>query len=299
MHQVFAAARVWQLEHIDRLPNHAKVTAHRIFGVERWRKILASCESHKFKNLEDGRDNLLQLCYETLQTSGFKDSPTDETRTLANMELASIVYVDEQIYKMENWPIYVANKKDPKSLVGIEQHFDVVLEYDDALCIRYIGTIDGLVLNRNRGDRLTLDENKTANRIGDGWQLSFDMSNQITGYCGASTTVFGFPVFHSRVTGLKIKPTNRGEDCVPIEPVSRNAESIRLWGGWVRHTVQEYERYVGDYENAPRYTHSCMRYFRPCALLSFCADTPEGRSEQFDQMVPADLSPSERAVQDV
>jgi hypothetical protein len=107
-------------------------------------------------------------------------------------------------------------------------------------------------------------------------------------------------VLRSRVTGLRIKPANKGEDVYPFEPIPRTRESIWRWGTWVREMVETYEKDKDNFEYATRYTHSCQRFFRPCSLLAFCADSPEGRQEAWTvDMVPAELSPSERAVQDV
>jgi hypothetical protein len=123
------------------------------------------------------------------------------------------------------------------------------------------------------------------------------MRHQVTGYCAASTSVFGFRVLKSRVTGLKIKPTNRGDDVYAFEPIERTEDAIQHWATWVREMAETYERYKDDFENATRLTHSCNRYFRPCSLLTFCSDTADGRQIAFhQQMVKAEPSPSERSV---
>lgn len=293
MHQVFAAIRIWQLDKHQRLPKHALVTATRIFGLSRWKAALSEVD----KSLDD-REQLLQLAFAILHSSGFYDDPADNIRTLGNMEMACIVYVDEAIPKMDNWPIWVADKKNPNCAVGIEQVFDVMLAYDDNRTIRFIGTIDGLVLDEYRERRPTLDENKTASRLDDGWINSFDMSHQVTGYIASASIAFGFPIWHSRITGLKVKPTHKGED-VYVKTVKRDAAMVAHWASWVRYSVDLFEIYENDWENAPRFTHSCNRYFRPCSMLSFCADTAEGRKEQWEQMVPNEGSPSERAVREI
>jgi hypothetical protein len=105
-------------------------------------------------------------------------------------------------------------------------------------------------------------------------------------------------MWHARVYGVKIKPTYKGEDVV-IESVDRNNESIAHWAHWVRVCVDTFDMYKDEYEYAPRFTHACNRFFRPCSLIPFCADTPQGRKEQFEQMVDASMSPSERAIEDV
>ncbi len=45
MHQVFAAVRIWQLEHRQGLKRHAKVTAERIFGAKRWKECCKQMDS--------------------------------------------------------------------------------------------------------------------------------------------------------------------------------------------------------------------------------------------------------------
>jgi len=295
MHQVYAAVRIWQLANIQGLPQHAKVVANRIFGKERWEKCNTGLAAG------DDREILLQICFEVLHSSEWFDDPSDDVRTMANMELSAIKYVDERLPYMENWPIYVESNKNPRCMVGIEQVFDVVLEYDDGKEIRYIGTIDGLV-QKASAKKWYLDENKTAARLDAGWRAKWDLYHQITGYCASSTSVFGFPVFNSRVTGAKVKPTGKGEDIIAVEPLARTPEQIYRWASWLRSTAETFEKYKDNYawEHADRYTHSCNRYFRPCALIPFCNDTEEGRRIAFDtQMVDADPSPSERAVMEM
>jgi hypothetical protein len=293
MHEMFGAVRVWQLSEVQKLPDHAQYTGKRLFGAGRWNKCWKHCMSHT-----DQREQLLELCFAILSSGGWKDDDNDRTRTMTNMELATIVYVDERFYGFENWPIYVEDEKNPQSMVGIEQVFDVTLTYEDGKEIRYIGTIDGCIIKAATNQHY-LDENKTAVRLGQGWRDTFDMKHQITGYCAASTSVFGFRILKSRVTGLRIGQGSKAEDVYPFEPLERTWDSIQHWGTWVREMVETYEKYKDDFENATRYTHSCNRYFRPCSLLSFCADSPEGRQVAFSEsMVDAEPSPSERAVGD-
>jgi hypothetical protein len=292
MHQVFATIRIWQLHHVDGLPKHADATGSRIFGYRRWHDVVDHSEA--LKN-SAGRDELLQLCFDVLESSGWEDDPDDKVRTMENMQLATICYTDECLKKMENWPIYVEDEKNPFSFVGIEQVFDVVITFADGKEVRFIGTVDGLVHHLRWSRAPVLDENKTASRLDAGWRAKWELSHQITGYCMCASVLFGFPVVRSRVTGVKIKPTG-GEDVYVVEPLVRDAETFYNWGVWFRHTVDMYEQYRDNYEASPRYTHSCNRYFRPCALIPFCGDSVEGRKEQFEEMAPAHKSPSERAV---
>jgi hypothetical protein len=239
---------------------------------------------------------MMELAFWIINTSGWEDDDYDKVRTKHSAEQASIVYIDEINKHLHNFPIYVQNRHDPHSVVGIENVFDVVLTYDDGKQFRFIGTLDGLTFDVAK-DRYTLEDNKTASRLDAGWKAQFELSHQVSGYLACAASVYGFDIYHSRILGLKNKPTGRGEDVYPIYP-SRTAENFQRWAFWFRHTAEMYERYRDYYEYAPRYTHSCNRYFRPCSLIPFCCDTHEGRIEQWAQMVPARQSPSEMAVED-
>lgn len=297
MHRVFATVRIWQLWRLQKLEKHAMFTGARLFG-PMWTHILKAGEEYR---RGDPRDQLLNMCFATLHNAGWEDSPTDATRTMGNMELATIAYVDERFENFNNWPVWVANKKDPKCQVGIEQVFDVVLEYADGYKVRYVGTDDGLHLDMQNGGRLCLEDNKTTIRMDEGLRQSFVMKHQFTGYMACSTCVFGFPVYVGRVWGVKIKYSQKGENCMSI-PIERDFESIAKWGSdvrWVMENMHDPFDHDYGYEGAPRFTHSCNRYFRACALLPFCADNAAGRVAAYDEMVPVDPSPSERAVLDV
>lgn len=286
---------MWQLHHVDGLPKHAEVTGERIFGYKRWHDVLDGISAHK--KGWDTYEQLLALCFGILESSGWEDDPQDSVRTMENMQLATIAYVDHSLPKMENWPIYVEDRNDPRSFLGIEQVFDVTFTFGDGKEVRFIGTVDGLVHHVKFDMAPVLDENKTAARLDNGWRAKWELGHQITGYCFAASVIFGFPIVRSRVQGVKIKPSG-GEDVYPLEPLVRTTETFETWGIWLRHTVDMYERYRDDFEHAPRYSHSCNRYFRPCALIPFCCDTRDGRIEQYGDMVEADKSPSERAVEE-
>lgn len=249
----------------------------------------------KSEEQKNPRESMMVLAFEMLHSGGWEDSPEDNIRTLANMEMASIVYIDEMLPKMPNFPIYVEDEEKPEGIVGIENVFDVVLTYDDDKQFRFIGTLDGLTYNVAK-QHAVLEDNKTASRLDEGWKASFVLSNQVTGYLACAASVYGFDIYNARIIGLMVKPSNKGESVWPIY-VSRTGEQFQRWAFWFRHTAEMYEHYKDMYEYAPRYTHSCNRYFRPCSLLSFCGDTHEGRIEQWEQMISARSSPSELAIE--
>src|SRR5215831_8121187 len=141
MHQFFAAFRIWQLDMVQGLHEHAKHTGIRVFGEDRWTEIWKRVKRTPPNDI----DRIATLAHEILHTSGYYDDPKDQTRTLSNMETAAVVYARETLPYIENWPIWVESEKKPRGHVGIEQVFDVILEYEDGTRIRYIGTLDGIL----------------------------------------------------------------------------------------------------------------------------------------------------------
>ena len=121
------------------------------------------------------------------------------------------------------------------------------------------------------------------------------MKHQYTGYMACGSAIFGVPIWYARIYGCLIKPVFKGED-VHVENVRKTQEDVLHWGNWMRRQVEIFEEYSVDWEHAERRTHSCNRYFRPCALIPFCADSSSGRREQWDQMIDVIPSPSERAI---
>jgi hypothetical protein len=290
MHQFFAAMRVWQMHKMQKLTDHAKVTGDRIFSEPRWKSIWASAMKRK-----GDIDQIGQLVVDVLNTSGFYDDPGDATRTISNMQTAAMVYAKETYPYLHAWPIWVEDHKSPLKPTGVEQVFDCVLEYTDGKRVRFIGTLDGILCNSVRANRITMADNKTASRMDKAWVEAHKTRHQFTGYMACGMAIFGIQMWHARIYGCKIKPTFRGED-VHVEPISRTKEDIQHWANWVRRQVDIFEEYQLDWEHAERRTHSCNRYFRPCALIPFCADTADGRREQWDQMIDVVPSPSERAI---
>jgi hypothetical protein len=291
MHQFFAAMRIWQMHVMQKLPDHAKVTGNRIFGEPRWKEVWTACR----KQAND-MDQISQLAVDILNTSGYYDDPNDKNRTLSNMQTASVVYARETYRYLHAWPIWVADVKSPLKPTGVEQVFDCVLEYTDGKKIRFIGTLDGILVNTVRDNRITMADNKTASRMDKAWVEAHKTKHQFTGYMACGMAMFGIQMWHARIYGSRIKPMYRGED-VHIEPIQRTRDDIDHWANWVRRQVEIFEEYKIDWEHAERRTHSCNRYFRPCALIPFCADTPEGRQQQWEQMIDTIPSPSERAIE--
>ena len=297
LHEVFAAVRLWQLYRKQGLTNHAFTRGEHLFGVDRWYKAWNDASIGTSDDFDDHRSELMQLCFNILHSGDFYDNPEDSNRTTTNLETSTIRYVDEQLSIMDSWPVYVADEQDPMGFVGVEVPFDIALEYSDGRVFRFVGTIDGVHVRAKTGEIYPF-ENKSAIRLDEGWRLAFSTSHQQTGYCFVLRFLLQLvdPVLKFRVIGLKTKQTGHVDDYVFFEEL-RNEEHFSTWADWVHYTITEvYERYHDDWENAPRFTHSCNRYFRPCAMILFCSDNAEGRKEQFNNMVEGPLSPSEESA---
>jgi hypothetical protein len=298
-HEVFAAIYLWQVGFIQGLPEHMHHHAVRIFGPDRFTQSLKTKDT-----TPDAHDALVALGFNILHSGTFYDDPWDNIRTVNNLEVGIIKYVENVLPSMESWPIWISDVKNPEAIIGVECAFDMELVREkeigaDLEIVRYVGQLDRLHDKERRGKtNLILGENKTGSRLDTSWALSFDMSHQLTGYMLAAYTLTGRECLESRLHGLKNKQTGHSDDFAPISPLHRDVEKFETFIDWAIHSASVYERYHDDWENAPRYTHSCNRYFRPCAMIPFCTDSREGRIEQLREMVSADLSPSEQAVLD-
>lgn len=285
-HEVFAAVRLWQLREYQNLPVLSDCHGLRLFGAARYEEMLKSVNKS-----EDARVQSLAFCLSALESSGFYDDPRDRRRTMTNLEEACIAYIDR--WDWNRMPVWIRDADDPQSDIGIEIPFDVVLSFvrndSSRIEVRYIGRADGL---HTRNNELYLHENKTASRLDEAWQQSFLLSSQVTGYCLALGLIVGEAINKAEVFGMSIPlPKNYDFGGIVREPVSRYDHHFKRWFDWVLHTVELEQAYTNDPINAPKYTHSCNRYFRPCSMIPFCDATDEEQIEILEEMYHDEWSP--------
>ena len=291
MHSVFAAVRLWQVYRKQKLEGHWLHHGPRLFNTEDFPTRFEDA----FKPMTNPRDELMSFCFSILNTTGYYDDPDDTYRTLQNMEQTTIRYVDEQLIKMDDNPIWIEDPNDPQSRIGIEQHFDVIVEWKGKR-IRYIGTIDGIVCQRRYPNTAMVDENKTSARLDEAWKRSFDTKSQPTGYVYVAKLLTGLEVTKTRILGVKIKQTRSNEDYLPFI-TDRQDYQLVDWARSLFFADELVERYGDDPITAPQFTHACNRYFRPCSLIDLCAASPEDREEIYhNSMIEAPLTPSQEAV---
>jgi hypothetical protein len=287
-HQVFAAVRLWQLGHEDGLPEHFHYHGKRLFK-DRFEQMLASADPR-----EDERTQRLNFCLTALETSGFHDDPSDKRRTMNNLEEAMIAYIDR--WPFGKWPIWVEDPDDPTSSVGIEVPLDMVITFtmSDGTVeeYRFTGKMDGLHWDSVERKKLVNHENKTASRLDEAWRNSFEMSSQVTGYCLAASAWVGTAVTDALIHGVSIPlPKSYDYGGIVKEPVSRQNFHFEHWFNWFYHSVSMYNAHKNNPIPAPRYTHSCNRYFRSCSLLSFCASPDDEKEQILKEMRHEEWSP--------
>jgi len=293
MHDVFAACRLWQLLRLQSLPEHFIHHGHRLFGEERFTR----CWKDYGGKETDYRDELINFCFNILNSGEFYDDTDDNIRTLSNMETTVIRYVDWRMPQFERNPIWVEDVNDATKRVGIEVTFDVIIAYRGK-SVRYIGTIDGIItpLNANPSypvlGEAYIDENKTASRLDETWRKSYMVKSQPTGYIAIARMITSLVVSKVRMIGVKIKQTRSSEDLRAFIEDREDYQMIK-WVQSLFHAHEIVERYEADPLQAPQYTHSCSRFFRPCSFIDLCAASPEDQQDIYQSMVPGRLSPSE------
>lgn len=282
MHEVFGALRLWQLYRLQHLPDHFNHHGTRLYGKQR----LEAC----FWEKPDLRDEALSFCFEILNSGQYFDDPSDNIRTMANMEETTIRYVDEMMAVMDRNEIWVADPNDPTAPVGIEYTFDMVI--DNA--IRYIGTIDGITIHHPRG--LTrLEENKTASRLDEAWREAFRVKFQPTGYTIAGRLLTGKEIVENKIIGIKVKQTRSSEDFLAFVE-HRDEETFYPFYQTLQYTHRLATEYAGRSLDAPMFTHSCNRYFRPCGFIDLCCASRDDQLDMYEGMETTQLSPSEEVI---
>ncbi len=263
----------------------------RLFGTERLEQLQLA-----IADAEDQVDVCRRGCVTVLDTSGYYDDPRDKRRTLNNMEECIYAYINRWRWTDVVWR---RDMDDPHSDVGIEIPFDVAVAIHgmDILDFRLTGRIDGI--HYNSRNQLVVHDNKTASRLNDSWSMSQSINHQYTGYCVAASVFTQAVVTVGEVIGLAV-PLPRAYDYGSFvrEPITRYDHHYQRWLAWLVHTIRLTVAYSGDPFTAPKYTHSCNRYFRPCSLIPFCDADEEEQINIVKEMEDDEWSPLHKSVLD-
>jgi hypothetical protein len=194
-----------------------------------------------------------------------------------------------------NFPIWVKDHNDPTKEIGIEKSLDVVFtayfDNDIVSSIRFIGLVD--VLYSRVGNPVKLGEYKTTSSMNDGWMEAFRTRNQQSAYYGALHAFFDNVADGIIMTGSTI-PVRKTTVSVQHFEIDRGSQNVKDFLRTALFAEDLIKKHVDNPIFAPMFTHSCNRYFRPCALLDLCT------AEQSDQLVmletmnvSEEMSPSE------
>ena len=294
-HDFFAAHRIFMLGWQQGLRAHADHHGVRLFGHERYSNAMSQISDTK--SLESNRRD---FCIDILYTSGYVDDPGDNRRTLSNLEMTCLAYL--QSWEGMDYPVWVFNPDDPTSPVGIEIPFAIKITFTDEhtgleFSIAYTGKIDGIHATSQLEPLLV--ENKTGSRLDDAWRMSFVTSHQPTGYFMAVQLMLQRAVESGYVIGAQIPLPRVYSNGIVLEHMQRTQHQYGRWLDWVYDIVTMYRQHKDDVVDAPMFTHSCNRYFRPCSLISFCAADDDEKRAILEQMVPHFWSPlHEKAGED-
>ena len=281
-HDYFAAQRIWSLrdyykeqpQYLTRIGLHAT----KLFGGVRYAEALSAAQDSP-----DDLTNAINFSLPLLYTSGFYDNPSDRRRTMANLEQACIAYSSR--YLMSELPVVVTD-----NIIGVELPFCILFREKKTKAPRliYTGRIDGL---HNYNNAPHIAENKTASRLDDSWRMSFAISSQVTGYMVAATLMLEREVTNGFVMGLQIPQPKSLSDGIAWESVSRNQSDFQRWYEWVIYGTDIYKSYILRPTEAPRFTHSCNRYFSACQFIPYCSMEREEQANLIEDMAVEEWSP--------
>jgi len=294
LHQVFAAVRLWQLCYFDLKSNllaeqiidkHGK----RLFGKDRWEVLI---KPQFFVPIT--RENLMQLCLTVLNTSNYVEDPEDKKRSMTALEEVAINYINR--WDMTRYPIWIRDKDDPDTDVGIEIGFDLVIEFtfeDGSIKLyRFTGKLDGLHFDPDETNpdgtqgALFVEDNKTTSRIMSEYQY-YDMDTQMRGYMlAARVFTEQSDINHAKVrissVPVPAKSTHGGQY---LHPVRQPDYMIERWFSWFYNLAQKEAEFKDNPFDAPESPHSCHRYFRNCSMLPFCTASKQEQEEALDSMI--------------
>jgi hypothetical protein len=298
-HEVFAAHRLSHIREFgpeaygistDQANTLFRSTGVRLFGSVRFDEMVAAIDPR-----EDQRTQRIAFSLTALHNSGFYDDPGDKRRTTTNIEEMCIAYMDKFDWSKQMPYIHDIHGENP--FVGIEIQVDVTIEFTleetgEVKSYRFIGKADGLHYKDASLTSLRVHENKTASRLGDAWEQSWNTNHQPTGYMIALSAMLNVNIQDGLLLGSCL-PMPRSYDMNGISrvPITREDWQIKEWFDWFYHTVQLHDKHVNDPISAPQYTHSCNRYFRPCSFIPLCGSPPEERQEMLDELPEDEWNP--------
>lgn len=300
-HDVFAGLRLFQLLQYDPINENSNVYRNttraielfnyhgeRLFGSARHLELTDRLKGYSNETLEDMAQN---YCLDIFATSGYYDDPRDRRRTTHNIENSLKAYIKRWNYLS---PIWIEDGS-PTSRVGIELPFKIVIRYEYQGQLVYegafVGKIDGMHLGKKND--IIIQENKTTSKVTESYISNFKTASQVTGYMIAASAITRNPVdtCQVQVVPIPLPKTFSSANSVTFTNVFREPHDISQWFAWALSTIQVSNEYANDPYEAPKFTHSCGRYFRECMYLSLCQQNKENFDSWLDNMVEDEWNP--------
>jgi len=285
LHHFFAACRLIDA-YRELSPDHTRdhiieKEGQRLYGTELWDSAYPLLTNKR----EDDRTSALQFGLHILNNCGYYDDPSDRRRTLSNIEECAIAYYDAwHVNRGKNSRIWVDHDS---ARLGVEVPFDItvqVLSRDGIeVKFRYTGKMDGI--HELPDGSIVVHENKTGSRIDNAWSSGMLMSHQLTGYALASRLITGKEPKNVVAHGLQVplpRSSYSNDKGVIAESFDRTNTHFETWLNWVLTAITADIDYRSAPFNAPRYTHSCNRYFRACPFIPLCDSRDR---EEFDSVL--------------
>jgi hypothetical protein len=299
MHEVFSVLNLFQVGAVQGLYQHMDYAAAELFTEERW-NIIKGDTFDADKSAESDQRTLERLAIRTIGSSDYYDDPEDKNRTISNLEHCSLELINYWLMNMRDYNIFISDRDDPTAPIGIELSLDVVFDCvedsGETPLVRLIGLIDAVYQNTDTSF-VTTGEYKTASSMNDAWREAFKTRHQITGYqaalrayhdavlCTGNTIMLG--------SAIPVRKTTAPVQHFMIERDDEHTRNFLNTCVFTKRIIEEYND--GDKSlQAPMFTHSCNRYFRPCSQIDLCASAFEDQEVMYEQMLQKpELSPSE------
>lgn len=274
IHECLAAIGLWQLR-AQGLDDHRIFHGKRLFND---RTIFDGINEKEAISTQ-----LRRICENVIESSEFYDDPNDTKRNITTMEDTLAAYIDR--FQWTNTPIWVRDEKDPTADVGIEMPVDMIVETNKYM-LRYIGRLDQLSwTDTDKTEVFGIDYKTTSMNFTEAWDASFTISPQVTGYAIYAGLYVGQPVWRFQIHGLRLPvPARAPYNGIRFLPLQRGEHHIEQWGQWIDWCLDTINANIEAPQHAPKFNHSCNRYFRPCAFLHMCDGDREWRDEVFNSL---------------
>jgi hypothetical protein len=238
---------------------------------------------------EDIERSIMLGALDMFESTGYYDDPDDKRRTIANIEETIIAYVSR--YPLGKIMCVVTTDAMGREFIGVEMPVDTHLRIEDQTRqqnvheYHFVGRVDGVMWHDRSKRRIDIEDDKTAARLNDAWHESWKINHQPTGYCAAISAILDTDIRTGTIRGASIPlPKTYDYGGIVSAPFTRTDQQFDEWADYVIHVMGILEQFGPRPLHAPRYTHSCNRYFRPCNYIMFCDSPTEERAAMYNEM---------------